>query len=101
VVKDGHPIAIKSVGNGNTEEDKAVASVVEVSFKQCLTISKGKGKGKQCPTIGKSKRKGKQCDQGKHTLGPDQQSYCEYCLQTTVGLLADPNFFRVIFSTLQ
>lgn len=78
-------MGIESMGDGDTEEDEAVASVVEVSFKQRPTIGKGKGKGKQRPTIGKSKGKGKQRDQGKRALGPDQQGHREYCLQTTVG----------------
>ena len=76
VVKDGHLMALESMDGGDTEEDEAVAHIVEVNLKQCATIGKGK-----------------QCDLG-------QQSYCKPRLQIIVGLPADQSFQCHLFFNL-
>jgi hypothetical protein len=68
---------------GDTEEDEAVAHVVEVGFKQRPTIGKGKGKGKQ-----------KQHDQGKHK---NQQSDRENLIRKCRWLPADELFLASSF----
>ena len=64
-------MAIETTGDRDTEEDEAVANVVEVSSKQRPIIGKGKGKGKQRA-------------QGERDLGLDQQRHRERRLQTIV-----------------
>jgi hypothetical protein len=82
VVKDGCLMAIETTGDGDTEEDEVVTNVIKISSKDCLIISKGKGK---------------QRAQGKRDLGLDQQSHHEHCLQTTVDLPADQFFSESSF----
>ena len=48
MVKDGRPMALELTGEGDTEEDEEVASVVEINVKKKRALGQGnKGKGKQ------------------------------------------------------
>ena len=42
MIKDGHPMAVDSTVDGDTEEDEQVAHVVNIQPKQRATIGKGK-----------------------------------------------------------
>jgi hypothetical protein len=76
-------MALSLMEEGNTEEDEAVAHIVEVNLKQCASIGSVKGM---------------QCDHSKRGL--DQQSNCESHLQITVGLPPDHFFQHHLFSNL-
>ena len=71
MVKDGQPMALNLMGEGDTEEDEGLAHVDKVKLKQRPVIGKGKGKAK------------KQRDQDQRDIG--QQSDRENCLRLFVG----------------
>jgi len=73
-------MVLDPMANGDTKEDEVLVGIIEVSLKQCASISKGKGK--QCARIC---NKGKQYDQGKL----HQQSDHEPHLQIIVDSPAD------------
>lgn len=75
-------MALSLTEEANTEEDEAVANVVEVNLKQRASIVSAKGK---------------QRDQSKHDLGR-QQSDREPILQIIVGLPADQFFQCRLFN---
>ena len=76
-------MALSLTEEGDTEEDEALARVVEVNLKQCASIGSVKGT---------------QRDNSKRDL--DQQSDRESHLQITVGLPSDHFFQRRLFSNL-
>ncbi len=53
-------MALKLTGEGDTEEDEALAHVDKVKLKQCPVIGRGKGKGKK-------QRDQDQCDMGQQS----------------------------------